>query len=284
MTIEHISDTARWVAVYRAMESERPDAHFHDPWARTLAGASGEEIVNTMKGSRQMAWAMIVRTQVIDDLILAALRSDGVDTIVNLAAGLDTRPWRLPLPKSLRWVDVDLPDILQYKVDSMKGETPACAYEAVKTDLRDVEARRALFTRIGAGSRRTLVVTEGLLIYLLPDQVAALASDLAAQPSFRNWIIDIAQPKLLVMLTRQLEKSGVRAEDTKFHFAPAEGTKFFEPYGWRESQFFSSLEEAARLKREMKGAWFWKFIARLSGVKKREEFRRFSGIVRLDRI
>jgi O-methyltransferase involved in polyketide biosynthesis len=39
MTIEHISDTARWVAFYRAMETERPDAIFRDPFARQLAGA-----------------------------------------------------------------------------------------------------------------------------------------------------------------------------------------------------------------------------------------------------
>jgi Leucine carboxyl methyltransferase. len=35
--VENISDTARWVAIFRAEESERPDAVFHDPFARRLA-------------------------------------------------------------------------------------------------------------------------------------------------------------------------------------------------------------------------------------------------------
>jgi O-methyltransferase involved in polyketide biosynthesis len=48
-TIENVSDTARWVAVYRAMETARPDALFHDPYAARLAGEKGEAIVDQMK-------------------------------------------------------------------------------------------------------------------------------------------------------------------------------------------------------------------------------------------
>ena len=64
--ITHVSDTARWVAIYRAMESERPDALFRDPYARRLAGPRGEEIVRAMPHGRAMAWPMIVRTAVMD--------------------------------------------------------------------------------------------------------------------------------------------------------------------------------------------------------------------------
>ncbi|PYP21274.1 MAG: hypothetical protein DMD55_20385, partial [Gemmatimonadetes bacterium] len=96
-TIQHVSDTARWVALYRAMESERPDALFHDPYARRLAGARGEQILASLPKGRTWAWAMIVRTAVMDELILRAVARDGVGTVLNLAAGLDTRPYRLPL-------------------------------------------------------------------------------------------------------------------------------------------------------------------------------------------
>jgi O-methyltransferase involved in polyketide biosynthesis len=68
--IESISDTARWVAVYRAMETARPDAIFRDPFAARLAGEKGEAIVDNMKRGRAMAWAMIVRTAVFDETIL----------------------------------------------------------------------------------------------------------------------------------------------------------------------------------------------------------------------
>ena len=39
-----ISDTALWVAVYRARETDRPDALFRDPLAYRLAGTRGEQI------------------------------------------------------------------------------------------------------------------------------------------------------------------------------------------------------------------------------------------------
>jgi methyltransferase (TIGR00027 family) len=279
--ITHISDTARWVAIYRAMETERPDAIFRDPFARRLAGAKGEEIVATIKRGRQMAWSMIVRTAVFDEIILARVAA-GADLVVNLAAGLDTRPWRMALPPSLRWVDVDLPDILGYKTEALRGEKTACRYEAVAADLTDAAARAALFKRLGSESRQALVVTEGLLIYLTAGQVEALARDLHAAARFRWWLIDIASPRLLKWMLRTWGKN-VKAGNAPFLFAPAEGTGFFRPHGWREAEFHGAREEAHRLKREMSMMWLWRFLGRLSSAKRREEFRRFAGSVLLER-
>jgi len=62
-----VSDTALWVAVYRAMETERPDALFRDPYAGKLAGERGREIVDALPHGRQSAWPMIVRTRVLDE-------------------------------------------------------------------------------------------------------------------------------------------------------------------------------------------------------------------------
>lgn len=281
MAIEHISDTARWVAVYRAMESARPDAIFRDPFAKRLAGERGEEIVDKMPRGRAMAWPMIVRTAVFDEMILEAVEGDRVDTIVNLAAGLDARPWRLRLPNKLRWVDVDLPAILEYKTSSLSGETPHCCYEAVAADLRDADARRALFERIGSDARRSLVVAEGLLVYLTREQVGALAADLSAVPSFRSWLIDLASPRLLEIMHRYWGRQ-VEAGAAPFRFAPEEGTRFFEPFGWREVAFRSTMDDAQRLHREMRMMWLWRFLGRFSSAKRRKEYERFSGTVLLE--
>src|SRR3989475_2969204 len=90
------------ISMYRAWESERADALFHDPYARRLAGPQGETIVRTMPKARTWAWPMVVRTCLFDELILRAIERDGVGTVLNLAAGLDARPWRLPLSPALR--------------------------------------------------------------------------------------------------------------------------------------------------------------------------------------
>src|SRR5258708_11492821 len=132
--ISHVSDAARGVELYRAMGSERRDPLLRDPYARRLAGEQGEAILRGMKQGRRWAWPMIVRTAVMDELILRAITRDGVDTVLNLAAGLDARPYRLPLPHTLRWVDVDLPDILTYKEQQLAGATPSSAVEFAKVD------------------------------------------------------------------------------------------------------------------------------------------------------
>jgi methyltransferase (TIGR00027 family) len=283
MAIEHISDTARWVAVYRAMETARPDAIFRDPFADRLAGERGRQILDEMPKGHAYAWPMIVRTAVFDEIVKDAVQNRKADLVVNLAAGLDARPWRLPLPPSLHWVDVDLPGILHYKTETLKGETPVCRYEAVPVDLTDVAVRQELFARLGASSSRAIVLSEGLLIYLAPEQVAALATDLHAQPSFAEWLIDIASPQLL----KRMEKTWgqkLAGSGAPFRFAPAESAEFFRPYGWREAQFRSMWDESQRLHRTMKGAWFWNQIGRLYPKKMREGFRRFSGMVLLERV
>ena len=260
MSIEHISDTARWVAEYRAMETDRPDAIFRDPYARRLAGPKGAEIVNSMKRGRMMAWPMIVRTAVFDEIILERVRA-GADLVLNLAAGLDARPWRLDLPATLRWVDVDLPGILGHKTDAMKNEKPRCRYEAVMLDLQDVPRRRALFAQLGAQCTKALIVTEGLLIYLEPSAVAELARDLHAQPDFRWWLMDLGSPRLMKMVARSWGKA-LEAGNSPFKFAPAESTKFFEPHGWREVTYRLTSDDAMRLKRQMPGMGFFRFLMR----------------------
>jgi methyltransferase (TIGR00027 family) len=281
--IQHVSDTARWVALYRAMESERPDALFRDPYARRLAGARGERIVDTMPKGRSWAWPMIVRTAVMDEIILRAIERDGVDTVLNLAAGLDTRPYRLPLANALRWIEADFPDVIAYKQKQLKGERPAPALEQVGIDLTDGARRRALFGQIGAAAPKVLVVSEGLLIYLTPDHVAALADDLHAVPSFRWWLLDLATPRLLKMMEKNWGRA-LAAGNAPFQFAPAEGTRFFEPHGWGEAEFRSTWEEANRLNRaDVPFAWLWRLLGRLSSGKRREEMRRFSGIALLQR-
>src|SRR5436305_11556971 len=246
MAIENISDTARWVAVYRARESARPEAIFRDPFAERLAGSRGQDIVNEMRQGRALAWPMIVRTAVFDEIILEAVRTKKIDLVVNLAAGLDARPWRLPLPPALHWMDVDLPGILHYKTETLKDEVPVCRYEVVAADMTDAAVRRELFARLDAGATNALVVTEGLLVYLEAEQVAALATDLHAQPRFKEWLIDLASPQLLKRMSKTWGKQ-LAASGAPFRFGPEESTAFFVPYGCREAVYRSLSEEAPRL-------------------------------------
>src|SRR3954451_13445006 len=96
--IQNVSDTAFMVAAFRAMENRRSRPLFRNPWAERLAGEHGVKIVDSLpKHAVFGGWTVIIRTCVIDAFIRSAL-SDGIDTILNLGAGLDTRPYRLELP------------------------------------------------------------------------------------------------------------------------------------------------------------------------------------------
>ncbi|MGH9743476.1 MAG: class I SAM-dependent methyltransferase [Candidatus Acidiferrum sp.] len=272
LLIRNVSDTARWVAVYRARETERPDAHFRDPFARRLAGERGEQIAQSMPLGRSNDWSMITRTCLGDDFINEQVRQ-GIDMVINLAAGLDARPYRMQLPPSLKWIEIDLPEILAYKEEILRDDKPICSLERIRLDLSDAAARRDLFEELGRRATKTLVISEGLLIYLTPDDVAGLAKDLAAPLSFQSWILDIASPGLLRMLAKRIGKQLHQA--APFKFAPPEGPDFFIPYGWKPVEVRSLLKNAARLKRL---SFFMSLIARLPETEKSRRDRPWSGV------
>jgi methyltransferase (TIGR00027 family) len=277
--IRNVSDTALWVAIYRAMESERPDAIFHDPYARRLGGERGQAIVDAMPRGKMMSWPMVVRTAVMDEIILRCVQH-GAATVLNLAAGLDTRPYRLALPASLRWLHVDLPDMIDYFRSHMSGETPRCELEFIAADLRDADARREVFTN-AARFGPVLVVTEGLLIYLEPSDVADLARDLHDIARAKWWLSDLASPMLLKYLERQWQPM-LKEGNAPFLFGPGESSAFFAPFGWREIEYRPHWEESLRLKRTMPHAWLWKILRRLQPPRQREAMKRFSGIILLE--
>lgn len=276
--IRNISDTALWTAVHRARESERPDALFQDPLARRLAGARGEQIAASFPGEQRHAWTWVTRTYLFDGYIREAVRG-GADMIVNLAAGLDTRPYRMDLPSSLLWVEVDLPDLLDYKDAMLDGETPRCRLERVRMDVSDHGARRALFADLGARAKKALIVTEGLIIYLTPEQVGKLARDLARPSSFQCWTLDLASPGLLRLLQRELQPRLAEGGAT-LHFGPQEGPLFFLPYGWKPLEVRSLLKTAARLRRLSR--WM-RLLALLPESKDKQGSRPWSGICLLAR-
>lgn len=277
--IRNVSDTALWVAVYRAMESERADALFVDPFARRLGGERGEAIVRAMPRGASMSWPLVVRTAVMDEIVMRCV-DQGATTVLNLAAGLDARPYRLALPPTLRWLHVDLPDMVDYFREHMAGETARCEVELIAADLREPAARREVFTR-AAGHGPVLVITEGLLLYLTPQQVADLAAELRDVAGIRWWLTDLASPMLLKYLEKHWAPK-LREGNAPMQFGPAEGTAFFAPFGWRETEFRSTWDESWRLDRTMPGAWLWRLLAMLQSKRRQEEGRRMSGIALLE--
>ncbi|MGZ4900626.1 MAG: class I SAM-dependent methyltransferase [Candidatus Angelobacter sp.] len=276
--IRNISDTALWVAVYRARETERPDALFHDPFARKLAGERGEQIAKDMQAGQRYEWPYIARTVRFDQIVTEQI-TRGADMVINLAAGLDTRPYRMELPASLQWVEIDFPSMIDYKEEVLAGEKPRCALERVRLDLADVGARRELFQRLGSSARKVLVLAEGLLVYLTRDEVSGLSRDLAAQSSFRDWAIDLCSPGLLKMLQKNL--GALSEAGSPLKFGPEEGPEYFTASGWKAAEVYSMMKTAAKIKRL---PFFLRLVALLPESNGRQGSRPWGAVCRLTRI
>jgi len=246
-----VSDTARWVAYFRAMETKRPDALFRDPFAGRLAGERGFALADTLVDGKNNEWAWVARTYLFDEFVKRQI-AEGADLVVNLAAGLDARPYRMNLPAQLRWIEVDFPEIIAYKEEVLAGEKPECRLERIGLDLADWEARRKLFARLDGEAKAIVVITEGLLIYFTPEEVGAFAKDLANGAHFASWIIDLASPGQLKLMQRttgmQLSEAGAA-----FKFGPAEGPDFFKAFGWESADVQGLLRTAYSFKRSPAG-------------------------------
>ena len=278
--IQDVSDTAFWVASYRATETERPDALFCDPLAERLCGERGRQFAKSMPHSNMTGWTVVMRTVIIDDYIRQAV-AEGIDLIVNLGAGLDTRPYRLDLPASLRWIEVDHPSIIDYKERELAHEKVRCDLRRIKLDLTDPAVRRAFLSDIGASASNILVLTEGVVPYLSVDDAAALADNLAATPHIKYWIVDYISAQAMRMITRSSMQKRLR--NAPFRFFPTDWFDFFRSHGWKQKQMRYLAEEGYKLKRMAPLPWIYRVLIQFMSQERRKAGGRFSGFAMMER-
>ncbi|HET6228251.1 MAG TPA: SAM-dependent methyltransferase [Bacteroidia bacterium] len=247
--IQDVSDTALWVAYYRAEESKRKDALFKDPLANVLIGDRGKKIADSMKNiSKNIAWSVVLRTLAIDAFIEKLLK-EGVDTILNLGAGMDTRPYRMNLPATLKWIEVDFDHSISYKNKLLQNETANCALSRISLDLSNDQKRKAFLQEIGAQSKKIAVLTEGVIPYLTEKQVADLANDLYNTPSIVYWITEYMSPQVYPYL--QSADRVKKMKNAPFQFFPKDWMGFFKDSGWIQKEITYHGETGVRVGRPM---------------------------------
>jgi methyltransferase (TIGR00027 family) len=220
---------------------------------------------------------LIVRTKLIDDLILQSI-TEGCDRVINLAAGLDTRPYRMKLPDSLTWIEVDHPHVIEEKERVLGTERPACNLQRRAADLSDPAARASVLDEATGGSQRTLVISEGLVVYLDADVVRALATDLLSRPAIRWWLLDLASPELRQMMMKTM---GEQLASAPLKFAPPNGVAYFEALGWAVQDVSSFMRAAVKYHRL---PWFLRPFGLLPEPDPRQlKNARWSAVVRLAR-
>jgi methyltransferase (TIGR00027 family) len=282
--IGHVSDTAFMVAAFRAAETERPDSLFRDPLAGSLAGERGKEIVAKLPKWFLGAWTVALRTVIIDDFIGTALQN-GVDTVLNLGAGLDTRPYRMALSPSLQWIEVDYPHVIAWKNSRLADERPTCRLERIGLDFADLPARQRLFSDLGSRSAKILVLTEGVIPYLSNEEVAALASELRKIEQVRFLIVDYYSREALRYRHRKIRINRLM-KNAPFRFEPKDWFQFFDSLGWRPREVRYIAEEARRLNRRVPWPWLQRMLIGIGmffmGARRKEVVRKFAAYVLLE--
>ena len=281
--IENVSDTAFAVANSRAEETQRADALFRDPLAGVLAGDHGKQMAAAMPMPRIVSQIVVIRTCIIDDFIRQGV-SQGVDVVMNLGAGLDTRPYRMDLPESLLWIEVDYPRVIEFKDERLAGQQPRCRLERVPLDLANVAERRKLLAATNARAKKLLILTEGVVSYLSVEDVASLADDLRALDRIEGWIVEYFSSQLMKYRGRRRVRWNM--QNAPFKFTPPDWFAFFASHGWQPRRIGYLVEEAERLGRPIRlpgalGA-IMKLRALFISKERREAFRKFQAYVLLE--
>jgi methyltransferase (TIGR00027 family) len=280
--VENVSDTAFWVAHYRGVETRRPDALFKDPLAALLAGDHGRLIAEAMPRPFITSWVIAVRTRIIDELIRSAV-AKGVDTVLNLGAGLDTRPYRMDLPAAFNWIEADYPAVIAYKEGLLARETPRCRLRRFKCDLADSAERRSVLSDANAQATTMLVLTEGVIPYLSLDDAGALAGDLRTLDRASYWIVDYFSKELLKYRKKMLAG---RLKNAPFKFNPDNWFEFFEQHGWRASDVRCLASESERFGRRIELPLLGRLITAgqwlFNSKERRAHARRSAGYVLLE--
>ena len=187
-----VGATATMVAASRALASQGPDPLLNDPFADPLVRAVGlVPFIRLIDGEvslgddptlsdRTRAEQMTVRTRFFDDFFIAATGA-GIRQAVILASGLDTRAYRLPWPAGTVVYEIDQPQVIDFKTNTLAdlGAAPTAERRTVSIDLRD-DWPAALRQQGFDVNQPTAWSAEGLLPYLPPEAQDRLFDNITA--------------------------------------------------------------------------------------------------------
>lgn len=236
--MDPIATTGLYTAMLRARESARPDRLFSDTFAEALAGSQGNDVLAWMEASSPGASqnpVVPIRTRFFDDTLERILAESGVDQLVILAAGLDTRAFRLSLPPDLTLFELDQPEVLGLKAARLTQLTavPRCRRVPIPANLTS-DWSAALLDGGFDRQRPVVWLVEGLLQYLIEAQVHHVLGTLSELAAAGSWLLTdfighsfLTSPQLAGFLAM------MAANGSPFHFGTDDPEGLIGEYGWR---------------------------------------------------
>jgi methyltransferase (TIGR00027 family) len=182
-----LAATAYWTAAVRAREAARLDRLFDDPWAAALAGEPGQAWIAQRPPDSTIP--IVLRTRYFDDFLQRVAAGDAIRQIVVLAAGLDTRAFRLAWPPGTQWYELDQPAVLRHKAEVLEAASarPACERRAIETDLTGPWP--GALAAAGFDPRQPSAwLLEGFMFYLPNEAIARILDQVTESAAPGSWL------------------------------------------------------------------------------------------------
>lgn len=170
-----LGSTAHWTAAVRALETAREDRLFEDPWASALAGNEGSAWIANHPPDSLVP--MVLRIRFFDDFLKRVTGGDILHQVVLMAAGLDTRAFRLDWPAGTTIFELDQPGVFQEKelILHSAGAKPTCTRRIIESDL--TAPWKDILLQAGFDpTRPSAWLLEGFLFYI-PNEISTRILD-----------------------------------------------------------------------------------------------------------
>ena len=248
-----VSATAFLTALARNEATEDPNIEFADHYAKRFAELCPPGIRSITRGTIGLSTA-VARSRIIDELITEALRDSLVDCFLNLGAGFDSRPYRLDELCRIKSIEIDLPEILEFKEAILpEGESPG-ELRRVSCDLSNLDELANALTSHCCGTN-VLLISEGLLTYFPTSFVSDLATWIFRLNIVSNWIADVITIPSAEHLSLMSRQQGFR----NIEMYGLQDLEVFESHGWRCDRYLP-LPSARSIRTREPGVAFSKRI------------------------
>ncbi|MEV7617223.1 SAM-dependent methyltransferase [Streptomyces sp. NPDC089799] len=245
---EAVKETGFITAVIRALENERPDPYLTDRHAELLSTPVSRAMAAEALDAGGTVGSVIVRGR-FGDIALSRAVAGGITQVVCLAAGSDTRAWRLGLPAGTAFFEVDLPGQLEAKEELLEplGEGPSCRRIALGADLRDGTWPGRLRSAGLDPYAPTAWIVEGLLPYLRLEHFTRLLTqvrELSAPGSVL--LIDAPHADYFTDPANETFLAFMKSRGSAFRLGLDDFGGFLRGHGWEaEAHTLHALAEGA---------------------------------------
>ena len=235
--MDTVAKTSLLTAAMRAVETRRSESEgrlFSDPYAEVLAGEEGFTLLKNAIAASGDQPAIAIRTAFMDLKIQAALNA-GVRQFAFLAAGMDSRAYRMSFHHDTKIFELDRKEVFSYKLEKLGNTKPNCELNTIAVDLVDPNDDW-IKKIIAAGFKThdpTLWLVEGLLMYLKESQVINLLNQINQLATTNDFMLfDILTRSLIEAPYMQNQLKFLESIGAPWYFGVNEPEEFMKKFGW----------------------------------------------------